>query len=312
MIGFRSTVYHGPHLENNPIFSLEAICLQMLVVGATGVLGRNVVPMLMERGHAVRAVVRRPDQAERLRAGGVEAMPGDILDRESLARAAEGCDALLHLATAVPRPGQPADWAPNDRVRREGTANLLAAAAQAGARRYVQQSITFLYGDQGARLADELTPLQPAPYIASAAEMERLVQGSGLTWSMLRGGAFYGPGTGKEAFWYQAARAGSLRLPGNGEGLVSLIHVADMARAVALAAEAAPAGAIYNVVDDCPVTYRELYGYVTRLAGGSEPAAGGAPVASLGCLNERLKAELGWAPAYPSYRSGLTETGVEL
>jgi nucleoside-diphosphate-sugar epimerase len=212
---------------------------------------------------------------------------------------------VLHLATAVPRPGQPADWALNDRVRREGTANLLAAAAQAGAGRYVQQSITFLYGDQGALLADEATPLQPAPYIASAAEMEQMVAASGLTWSILRGGAFYGPGTGKEAFWCQAAREGTLRLPGAGEGLVSLIHVADMARAVVLAAESAPAGAIYNVVDDRPVTYRELYRYVAALAGGPEPAAGGAPGASLGCRNGQSKAELGWAPAYPTYLSGL-------
>ena len=264
------------------------------------------VPTLSNRPRTPSRRSLRPYDAESgQRDKGGEAAAGDIRVGESLCRAAAGCDAVLHLATAVPRPGQPADWTLNDRVRREGTANLLAAAAQAGVRRYVQQSITFLYGDQGARLADEATPLKPAPYIESAAEMETRVAGSGLTWSILRGGAFYGPGTGKEPFWSQAAREGTLRLPGDGEGLVSLIHVADMARAVVLAVESAPAGAIYNVVDDHPVTYRELYGYVAALAGGPEPGAGGAPGASLGCRNERIRAELGWAPAYPSYQSGL-------
>lgn len=78
-----------------------------------------------------------------------------------------------------------------------------------------------------------------------------------------------------------------------------------MARAVVLAAESAPAGSIYNVVDDEPVTYRHLYGYVAALTGAPPPAAGGPPAASAACRSDRIKAELGWAPAYPTYRSGL-------
>ena len=282
--------------------------MRVLVVGATGVLGRQVLPRLLERGHTVRAVVRRAEQAAVLARLGIESVPGDILDAASLGLATTGCDAVLHLATAIPRPGGAQDWRLNDLIRREGTRLLLAAATGAGVRRHVQQSITFLYGDQGARIADESTPLQPAPLIQSAADMEALVQAApaSLEWCILRGGSFYGPGTGREEAWRQAAREGSLRLPGDGTGLLSLIHVVDMARAVVLAAEAAPVRAIYNVVDDEPVTYRQLYGHVAAQVEGPEPTLGGETILpSLGCANARLKAALGWSPAYPTYRSGL-------
>ncbi|HEY7358807.1 MAG TPA: NAD-dependent epimerase/dehydratase family protein [Ktedonobacterales bacterium] len=279
--------------------------MRILVVGATGVLGRNVLPRLLERGHRVRAVARQVMQVEMLQRLGVEARLGDILDASSLLSAAEGCDAALHLATAIPKPGQPADWSQNDRIRREGTRNLLAAAAQAGARRYLQQSITFPYGDYGQQIVDESAPLQPAPRIQSAADMEALVQASSLGWCILRGGAFYGPGTGKEAGWRIDALAGDLRLPGDGAMLVSLVHVVDMAHAVVLAVERASAGGVYNVVDDEPVSYRALYSYIAAQLDAAPPDVGGPAVASLGCSNARLKADLGWEPAYPTYRSGL-------
>jgi nucleoside-diphosphate-sugar epimerase len=279
--------------------------MRILVVGATGVLGRSVLPRLLKRGHRVRGVARQIMQVKRLQRLGVEARLGDILDEASLLAAAEGCDAALHLATAIPKPGQPADWSQNDRIRREGTRNLLAAAARAGARRYVQQSITFTYGDHGQQIVDESAPLQPTPHIQSAADMEALVQASALDWCILRGGAFYGPGTGKEEGWRMDALAGDLRLPGDGDALVSLIHVVDMARAVVLAVERASAGSIYHVVDDEPVSYRALYSYIAAQLDAAPPAPGGPAVASLGCSNARLKADLGWEPAYPSYRSGL-------
>jgi len=279
--------------------------MRVFVIGATGVLGRNVIPRLLERGHSVRAVVRRPEQAERLTRLDVEACVGDILDAGSLAAPLAGCDAALHLATAIPRSQRPGDWERNDQIRREGTRHLLAAAARAGVRRYVQQSVTFVYGDQGQRLADEATPLQPAGRVQSAADMEELVRATDLEWCILRGGALYGPHTGAEQGWKEALREGVLRLPGHGDGLVSLIHEADLAHALVLAMERAPARSVFNVVDDQPVSYRELYGHVAALISGEAPAAGGPAVRSLGCSNARLKAVLGWTPAFPTYRSGL-------
>ena len=278
--------------------------MRILVVGATGVLGRNAIPRLMERGHAVRAVVRRTEQAGILHGLGVETAPGDILDQDTLYASARGCDAALHLATAIPR-GPGGDWSINDRIRREGTRNLLAAAALAHVPRYLQQSITFLYGDTGAAVVDESAPLRPNARIQSAADMEELVRAAPLEWIILRGGSFYGPGTGREDNWRAQARAGTLHLPGDGSALLSLVHVADMARAVVLAVESAPAQTVANVVDDQPVSYRALYGYIAAQAGMPEPPAGGPPTASLACANARIKELLGWQPAYPTYRSGL-------
>lgn len=278
--------------------------MQILVVGATGVLGRQVVPRLVERGHSVRAVVRRPEAAHALAAAGVELAAGDILDAGSLLLAAAGCDVALHLATAIPKPG--GNWSRNDRIRREGTRNLLAAAAAHGVRRYVQQSIAMLYGDTGQTVADESAPLQPGPVIQSAADMEQMVRAAALDWCILRGGLFYGAGAGLEEEWRQAAGAHTLQLPGDGRDLISLIHVVDMARAVLLAAEGARRGSVYNVVDDEPAHYADLLAYVAAQAGAPPPQAGGPRrLASFACSNARIKRDLGWQPAYPTYRSGL-------
>lgn len=280
--------------------------MKVFVIGATGVLGRNVIPRLVERGHEVRAVVREPRQAEILWHTGVDAAVGDILDRESLRKPVAGCEAALHLATAIPPPGPHQEWSRNDQIRREGTQNLLAAAANGGVRRYVQQSITFLYGDTGGQIVDEAAPLHPRDRLQSAADMEAMVRESTLEWCVLRGGALYGPHTGAEQRWRDACRTGSLRLPGDGSALISLIHEVDFARAFVQAVENAPAGSTYNVVDDEPVTYRELLAYVAAQLDLPAPQPGGSlPLPSQSCSNARLKAELGWAPAYATYRSGL-------
>ena len=278
--------------------------MKIFVVGSTGVLGRHVVPRLLERGHEVRTVARKQEQVKQLQRIGVGAAVGDILDAESLKRSAAGCEVALHLATAIPKPGAAQDWAPNDRVRREGTQNLLVACHHAGIRRYVQQSTCFLYRYQPGALADETTPLEPNPFLQSTLDMEDLVQASRLDWCILRGGFFYGPNTYEDA-WREALRQGTLPLPNDGSAQLSLIRQVDMASAVVLAAEQAPARSSYNVVDDCPVTYKELFEYLAMLVGGPAPMVGGAAFLSpFACRNHRLKA-LGWAPAYPSYRSGL-------
>lgn len=278
--------------------------MRILVVGATGVLGRHVVPRLLERGHSVRAIVRSPERVPFLQQMGAETAIGDILDADSLHVAARGCHAALHLATAIPRSGD-RDWSLNDRIRREGTRNLLAAAAENGVHRYNQQSIAMLYNHAGHEIVEESAPLHPTPVIESAADMEELVRASALEWCILRGGLFYGAGTGREEEWRQAAREGLLELPGDGSDLVSLVHVVDMARAVVAATENAPPGSVYNVVDDEPVSYERLFAYIAAQVGGPEPNRGGPRVLrSFGCSNARAKRELGWQPAYPSYRSG--------
>ena len=279
--------------------------MHIIVVGSTGVLGRHVVPRLLERGHKVRALVRREEQATMFRRVGVESVLGDILEIDTLVQATQGCDAALHLATAIPK-GKDMDWSMNDRIRREGTQNLLTVATQNGLRRYIQQSVILVYGDHGAQIVDETASLQPGAVIQSAVDMENYVRASELDWCILRGGLFYGPGTGRDEGWRQAVLDKTLRLPGQGDGLISLIHVVDMARAMVDAVEKASAHSIFNVVDDEPIRYRDLYQYVAALVNGPDPEAGGPTLLpSLGCSNEKLKSELDWTPIYPTYRSGL-------
>jgi len=281
--------------------------MQVAVVGATGVVGRHVVQRLREQGHHARAIVRGETDVERLRRVGIEAVRGDILDCHSLRQAVEGCSAALHLATAAPRPGQAPNWPLNDRIRREGTANLLTACRDAGVRRYVHQSLAFLVGGS-SDIVDEAAPLLPANKVtASAIDAERLVAASGLDWVILRDGALYGPGTGREEQWRALARAGELRFPGDGADYISLIHVADLAEGFTLAAERGPSGSIVSVVDDGPTTYRELFGYIALMEGAAGPSGGRASnFPSFRVANSRARDTLGWRPFYRSYRSGLT------
>ena len=283
------------------------MAMKILVVGATGVLGRNVIPRLLDRGHQVRAVVRRDDYAQCLREMGVESVIGDILDAKSLEGVARGSHVALHLATSVPKNGNQ-DWSMSDRIWQEGTRNLLDVLLKHGIKHYIQQSTTLIYGEQGGEIVDETAQLQPTLLSQSALEMENMVRSSGLEWIILRGGLFYGPGTGREEGWWESAQQGRLQIPGEGSDLMSLIHVVDMARAVVAAIENAPSptGKIYNIVDDEPVKVWDLFRYVAAQAGAPAPQAGGPKyLPSLGVRNVRAQIELAWRPVYPNYRIGL-------
>lgn len=278
------------------------------MVGATGVLGRHVVPRLMEGGYTVRAVVRDPSRAAHLSALGVEVSRGDLLAGDSLRPAVTGCDVVLHLATAIPPVEGRPDWTANDRIRTEGTQNLLDACRREGVGRYLQQSIAMLHARGDDAWTDETGRLYPTATTASAVEMEAMVRQSGLDWTILRGGYFYGHGTVSD-WWRERAREGRLRLPGAGAGFVSLIHVSDMAAAVTRAVSGHPGRQVFCIVDDRPVTYAELFGHLAAVAGGPPPAAGG-PVRlpSFRVANRRARRELGWRPHYATYRSGLLPT----
>jgi len=280
--------------------------MRIVVIGSTGVLGRHVVPRLVELGHQVRAIARKPAKIHRWQRMGVEAVPGDILSPDTLLPATLNCDAAIHLATAIARPGEAQDWSTNDRIRREGTRNFIAACQINGVRRYVQQSIALIHGEHGQDIIDESASIQPNPITQSAVDMENFVRASDFEWCILRGGLFYGPTTGREDAWRHAAQAGTLQIPGDGTSLMSMVRVVDMARAVVMAIETAPAGSIYLVVDDRPVAWLTLYRYLAAQVNASEPEPGGELfLPSLGCSNARIKAELKWEPLYATYQAGL-------
>jgi len=264
------------------------------LVGASGVLGRNLIPILLARGYRVRAVSRNP-VAE---TPGMEPVAGDILDRNQMADAAAGCAIVIHAATSVPGPGGRGDWGLNDRIRREGTANLLAAAEAAGARLYIQQSVAMLHAGDDSRPQTEDDPVTGGGVLASAIDMEEMVRASALDWRIVRGGLFFGPETGRLETLVTEARNGTWRMPGDGARWLSPVHVADMATAVAgVMADGAPR-TVYNAVSDQPIQWsRFLSGLATALDL-PPPAPGGAEtLPSFRVSNARLRT-LGWSPAF--------------
>jgi nucleoside-diphosphate-sugar epimerase len=281
------------------------------ILGANGVYGRHLTPRLVAAGYDVRALVRRPEAAGVARECGAEVRVADVFDPDSLKQGLDGCEVCINLATSLPGPSGRGDYDVNDRVRREGVPTLLAACHQAGVTRLVQQSIAMV-GADGDRLTDETVANRPdgddvsARAINATLDMEDAVRSSDLDWLILRGGLFYGPGTGFDDDWFARAAAGKLRLPGDGSDFVSLIHIADMAAATVAALGAWPSRQTLIIADDGPARWRDVFGYIAGVVGAEAPQAGGrAGFPSFRVSNRRAKEALGWAPVYPDYRAGL-------
>lgn len=281
------------------------------VLGATGVYGRHLVPRIAAAGYRVRALVRRPEAASLAAACGAEVAAADLFDEASLRRGLAGCGVAINLATALPSPNRAGDYAKNDRLRREGTPIFVRACVGAGVARIVQQSIAMVHAGGGDAWADETTfhPVQlevAAAAIEAARAMEAAIEQSGLDWLILRGALFYGPGTGFDDDWFARARAGTLRLPGEGDDYVSLVHIADMAGATLAALRRWPSRQALIVADDRPAQWRDLFTYVCAVAGAAPPQPGGrALLPSFRVSNRRARELLSWEPLYPDYRAGL-------
>ncbi len=285
---------------------------RIAVLGANGVYARHLLPRLTRAGFDVVALVRRPEAAGVARGCGVAVKVADIFDEASMAAAFEGCDVAVNLATSLPGPSGRGDFAENDRLRVEGGAKFLRACRTAGVGRVLQQSISFVNASGDARWSDEGFAFAPTTEtvasraIAAALRMEDGVRASGLDCAILRGGLFYGPGTGFDDGWFARAAQGKLRVPGDGTSYVSLVHIADMASATVAALSRWPHGQSLIVCDDHPVQWRELFGFIAACAGQAEPALGapeGFP--SFRLKNTRAKQALDWQPFYASYREGL-------
>lgn len=281
------------------------------ILGANGVYGRHLTPRLIAAGHSVRALVRRPEAAGAARGCGADVRVADIFDEGSMAAGMEGCEISINLATSLPGPSGRGDYAVNDRVRREGAPNWLKVCERVGVKRVIQQSIAMVNA-AGETLASEETSLGPVENPLSAAaiqasiDMEAAVQASTLDWVILRGGLFYGPGTGFDDDWFARASAGKLRMPGDGNEFVTLVHITDMAAATAKAVERWPSRQALIVADDAPVRWRDLFGYVAAATGAASPATGGrAGFPSFRVSNARAREALGWTPHYSDYRAGL-------
>lgn len=303
--------------------------MKVLLAGASGTLGRFLVPQLVAAGHDVIGVTRRAQAADRLRRAGATAVVADVLDRDALLAAVDGlaADAVVHELTALTKaPAWYGDMEPTNRLRVEGTRNLLEAAGRLGATRFLTQSMFLGYGfrDLGrAPLSEEApfavpTGARTDPVLAALKSTEDQVRGAapGIDGIALRYGLFYG---GDVDVYAALLRKRRLPVPSGHSGTLALIHHEDAASATVAALERGVAGRAYNIVDDTPATWRELMEEVARTTRTPRPLALPAGLIRLAApyigevmthvdvrvSNGRARTELGWTPRYPGFREGL-------
>jgi nucleoside-diphosphate-sugar epimerase len=299
--------------------------MRVFVAGASGAIGTRLVPQLIERGHEVVGTCRSPANAERVRALGAEPVVLDLLDARAVRNAVLGAepDAIVHQATALAdiRFTRNFDrvFAQTNRLRTEGTDALLAAAREAGVRRFVAQSFASMRNARdGGYVKTEDDPLDPTPVPtmreshAAMRHLERVVTEAGGT--ALRYGGFYGAANDALP---EPVRKRQWPIVGDGGGVFSFIHLDDAAGATVLALERDATG-IYNIVDDEPAPAREWLPVLADVLGAKPPRhfprwlarlfAGEAAVMmgteARGASNAKAKRELGWELRYPSWRQG--------
>ncbi len=310
--------------------------MKVFIAGGTGAVGKRLVPLLASAGHDVYATTRSAGKVDDLRRLGAEPVVLDILDREAVeaAIAAAQPEVIVHQATALSDIGDfrkfAEEFAQTDRLRTEGTDNLLAAAKASGVRRFVAQSFTsWPYAKAGGPVKTEDDPLDPDPpeaargMLRAIRQLEEHVTGAeGLEGVALRYGGFYGPGTSitDGGTHVDAIRKRKFPVVGGGAGIWSFVHIDDVASATKAAIESDATG-IFNVVDDEPAPVSEWLPYLAAAIGAKPPRRVPAWVGKLavgelgvsmmtetrGASNEKAKRELGWQLRYPSWRLGFRE-----
>jgi len=310
--------------------------MKVLVAGASGALGRQLLPRLTENGHEVHGMTRSAARADAVRALGATPVLADALDRDQVAAAVAEAqpEAIVHELTAlsgsIDMRHFDRDFELTNRLRTEATDHLLAAGRTAGVRRFLAQSFAgWPFAREGGRVKDEEAPLDPdpAPSMRSSFEaikhLERAVTGADWTEGIvLRYGGFYGPGTSMSLDGGEHAeliRKRRFPVVGDGAGVWSFVQIEDAAEATVAALERGHRG-IYNVVDDEPAPVSEWLPEMARVLGAKPPRhvprwlgrllAGETAVVMMteirGASNAKAKRELGWAPRHPSWRQGLT------
>ena len=307
--------------------------MRIFVAGATGVLGRRLVPLLVEGGHQVTAMTRTPGKAAGLRATGAEPVVADALDRDAVLRAVVAArpEVVVHQLTALAGTisfrGFDQAFALTNRLRTEGTDHLLEAARAAGTRRFVAQSFAgWPFARVGGPVKTEGDPLDPDPpaelrrTLDAIRHLESAVLGTeGIEGVVLRYGGFYGPGTSAGAGGSMLEDLRRRRFPvvGAGTGVWSFIHIDDAAAATAAAVERGRPG-IYQIVDDDPAPVSEWLPALAAAVGAPPPRRvpawlgrllGGEHAMVLmtevrGAANAKAGRELGWRPAHRSWREG--------
>jgi len=302
--------------------------MRVFVTGATGAVGRHLVPMLVAAGHEVTATTKTPGKAAQLREAGAAAVIVDGLDRAAVITAVRTAapDVIVHEMTALTdmRNLRNLDrvFAATNELRVRGTDNLLAAAAEAGTRRVVAQGYTGWPNERtGGPVKTEADPLDSrvvpsaAKTLAAIRHVEEAVPRAVPEGIVLRYGSFYGPGASQ--IMLDVLRKRQMPVVGGGAGIWSFIEITDAAAATAAAVERGASG-LYNIVDDDPAPVAEWLPYLAEVAGAKPPLhvpswlggllAGEFVVEQMtsvrGSSNAKARKELGWEPRYASWREG--------
>jgi nucleoside-diphosphate-sugar epimerase len=307
--------------------------MRVFVAGATGAIGKQLLPRLVASGHEVVGMTSKESNRALIEQLGATPVVADALNADQVAEAVGRANpkVIVHELTAI---GPRLDtrhfdraFSLTNRLRTEGTDHLLSAARAVGVRRFVAQSYFAFYAREGGMVKSEEDPTDPAPpremreSVAAIRHVEAAVLGAEWTEGIvLRYGAFYGPGTSLAAGSEQLelVRAGKFPLVGKGGGVWSFIHIGDAADATVAAVEHGTRG-IYNIVDDEPAPVAEWLPVLAHQLGAKTPMrvprfvgrlfageAGAVMMTEIrGASNAKAKAELGWVPGHPSWRQGL-------
>ena len=310
--------------------------MKVFLAGGSGAIGMRLVPRLVANGHDVVATTTSERKLAALREAGAEAVVLDVLDRNAVIAAVMRADpeVVIHQATALSDLSTfrnlDKQFALTNRLRKEGTDNLLEAARAAGARRFIAQSFTGWPNEKKGRMIkteDDPLDADPLPHARQSIDaikyVEKVVtEATDIEGLVLRYGGFYGPGTSvdQDGTHAKAVRKRQFPIVGDGTGVWSFIHIEDAAAATALAVERGAPG-LYNIVDDDPAPVGEWLPVLAGALGAPPPRhapvwlgrllAGSIAVSMMtemrGSSNAKAKRELGWQPRYSSWRAGFAE-----
>jgi nucleoside-diphosphate-sugar epimerase len=298
--------------------------MRIFVTGATGLVGRALVPELLQNGHEVIGLARNDANRAMLHAMHVSAYPSQGHDVDGLTEALRDVHAIIHLATALPTSDSATEdeWAYSSRVTVGLLRNLLEASERTGVRVVVFPSFYGVYGDHGDEWVTEETPLSPDQASQAFAEAERILsestaahRSSGV---VLRMGLVYASdGIHTRGLLY-ALKRGQAPITRSAQMFWPQLHVSDAAQAIRLAVEHAPVGEAFNICDDEPVRQAQLYRDLAEWIGGPPPPSKATSelrsylgsinltslYSSVRMSNRKAKQVLGFAPHYPTYREG--------
>jgi nucleoside-diphosphate-sugar epimerase len=294
--------------------------LKVFVAGATGVVGRRLIPLLVESGLEVTAVARSDVKAAQLKTQRATPVRVDLFDPAAVDSAVAGHDAVINMATHIPsglKILMPSAFDENARIRTEASQNLASAAINTRARTFIQESFAPTYPDRGDEWIDESVPIEPSSYVRSVLDAESAADEftkSGGRGIVLRFSMFYGPDSSLTMDMVNSVKRGLSPAFGGPDAFMSSIWIDDVARAV-FAALSVPAGT-YNITDDMPMRKQEAFNLLAKELGVKPPrmlprwVSGmmGSVSETLGrsqrISNAKFRQAANWMPRVPSLHEG--------